>query len=448
MKIEFVNHSSFLVETRGVGLLCDPWLFGTAFNDGWALLSPTTFGPADFERVTHIWFSHEHPDHFSPASLRAIPEELRSRICVLYQVTADQKVVEFCAGMGFKEVKELQPDAWVELAAEVSVQCGPWTSGDSWLALRTPEATLLNVNDCAIYTPAETAAIREKVGPVDVLATQFSISSWDGNPQQVERRRAGAKSMLSRAKLHCQEFDARWVIPFASFVWFCHEENFFMNSEHNRIDDVARALDEDTPSTPVVLYPGDEWEVGEARDSSEAIRRYLEDIESVATRDQIVSPEVGSAELEQAAREFSAKVCADLSPLRLRLRLAMQRYRQDATGRRSLLARLASLATLRIPQPRIWVTDLAAAYRFDLFRGLRPSGDARADCDLTVGADSLHYAFRFLWGGETLQINGRFEEIRPEGRRPLFQYFWLAGGRNRGVELGWGALLRRRLGLG
>ena len=38
MKLEFVNHASYVLESGGVRLLCDPWLEGTAFNDGWALL--------------------------------------------------------------------------------------------------------------------------------------------------------------------------------------------------------------------------------------------------------------------------------------------------------------------------------------------------------------------------------------------------------------------------
>ena len=52
MKIRWVNHASFVVEAGGVGLLCDPWLFGTAFDDGWALLSETRMGPEDFSTVT------------------------------------------------------------------------------------------------------------------------------------------------------------------------------------------------------------------------------------------------------------------------------------------------------------------------------------------------------------------------------------------------------------
>jgi len=82
MLVEWVNHASFVVESGTVNLICDPWLDGTAFNHGWRLISPTIFRYEDFARVTHIWFSHEHPDHFSPSNLKRIPEQFRRNVTV------------------------------------------------------------------------------------------------------------------------------------------------------------------------------------------------------------------------------------------------------------------------------------------------------------------------------------------------------------------------------
>ena len=138
--------------------------------------------PEDWFGVTHLWFSHEHPDHFSPTTLRGIPEAAQARITALYQVTADGKVAGFCRGLGFRDVIELAPGRWHALAPGVELRCEPWSPGDSWLAIRTPEATLVNLNDCAINEAEQVAQVRAIVGRVDLLATQFSISAWDGNP--------------------------------------------------------------------------------------------------------------------------------------------------------------------------------------------------------------------------------------------------------------------------
>ena len=76
MKIIWVNHASFIFEHSNIRLICDPWLSGTAFNEGWHLLAETKFKLKDFSQITHIWISHEHPDHFSPATLKKIPKNL------------------------------------------------------------------------------------------------------------------------------------------------------------------------------------------------------------------------------------------------------------------------------------------------------------------------------------------------------------------------------------
>jgi L-ascorbate metabolism protein UlaG (beta-lactamase superfamily) len=75
MEIEFVNHSSFVVRHENIVLMIDPWLEGRVFNNGWELLAKTTFGFEDFASVTHIWFSHEHPDHFFQVATRELGQD-------------------------------------------------------------------------------------------------------------------------------------------------------------------------------------------------------------------------------------------------------------------------------------------------------------------------------------------------------------------------------------
>jgi len=63
----------------------DPWLHGDVFNESWTLHPDPVFSEDDMARVTHIWISHEHPDHLSIATLRGIREERRSAITALFQ---------------------------------------------------------------------------------------------------------------------------------------------------------------------------------------------------------------------------------------------------------------------------------------------------------------------------------------------------------------------------
>ncbi|HUQ52417.1 MAG TPA: MBL fold metallo-hydrolase [Gammaproteobacteria bacterium] len=449
MKIEFVNHSSFIVQSGEVSLLCDPWIEGTAFNDGWALISPTRFGYADFERVTHIWFSHEHPDHFAPPNLRKIPESLRRRIRVLYQGTLDRKVVDHCRKLGFGDVQELALDRWLALAPDFEVLCGAYPRGDSWLAVRAGGKVLLNLNDCNIYTPEAARPVRDLVGPVDALATQFSLSAWEGNPEEVERRRAGARTTLDRCVFHAQFFGAKQVIPFASFVWFCHDENFYINAEHNRVDRAFEELRARSPCQPCVMYPGDCLTVGESYNSRLALERHIADFDALAARPRVQAKRVSEEELLDAARKFCAVLAQQAGRRRLEVGLARAQARRllRRLSRRVSLGDLGWLArnvlTLRPRAARIYLWDRGQAYLFDLRRGLRPSSLPQDQCEICCSADSLVYAFRFLWGGLTLQVNGRFHEVYADARASIFDYFHLTDSFNRGERFAQNSAVRR-----
>src|SRR3546814_16475446 len=91
--ITFINHACFIVESGGVKLLCDPWIAGSALHDGWNLITEEEH--PGIHDVDYIWYSHEHPDHFSIPFLKSVPQEKRGNITVLYQRTNDHPVLDF-----------------------------------------------------------------------------------------------------------------------------------------------------------------------------------------------------------------------------------------------------------------------------------------------------------------------------------------------------------------
>src|SRR5437588_937147 len=102
MKVRFVGHASISIACQNQTILCDPWLVGKVFNDGWALVSPAS--PPSFADVDYIWISHEHPDHFNFPSLKGIPQADRSRIKVLYQRHSSPRIAEALLKLGFSQV--------------------------------------------------------------------------------------------------------------------------------------------------------------------------------------------------------------------------------------------------------------------------------------------------------------------------------------------------------
>lgn len=133
-KIFWVNHASSILEHDGVRLICDPWIEGTAFNNGWRLLSPTKFQYTDFAGISYIWFSHEHPDHFALPNLRKIPDEIRRRITVLFHFTKDKRVLNVCKSLGFS-TQELPESQWVRVA-NLDLLCGRNEEIDSWIGMK------------------------------------------------------------------------------------------------------------------------------------------------------------------------------------------------------------------------------------------------------------------------------------------------------------------------
>ena len=93
LTLTFVNHASVIFSQNKINLITDPWLFGSAFNNSWELISKSKMQIEDFKNISHIWFSHEHPDHFYPLVLSSIPEEIRNNITVLFQNTLDQYLI-------------------------------------------------------------------------------------------------------------------------------------------------------------------------------------------------------------------------------------------------------------------------------------------------------------------------------------------------------------------
>jgi len=456
MLIDFVNHASLIVSAGEVRLMSDPWLEGRVFDEGWALTAGTAMTYEDFKDVTHIWFSHEHPDHFLPDNLKKIAAEYRKSIHVLYQETKDKKVVRYCRGLGFKEVTELPPRRWVRLGPDVEVLNCPndttWLA-DSWLCVRTPGGSLLNMNDCGAYR--ELPAIKALVGDVDVLATQFSFAQWVNNVEAVDARRAHDRRVLESVKRQIDVLRPRYVIPFASFAWFCTDENFYLNADKNKLRDVVGFVRDNTTSEPIAMYPGDRWTVGEAHDSASAISRYEQDLTEIADpalRPRTRHDTVDARSLIEAGQGYRRRLLAIAPPFLVRAHLAWQSYENRAGFGVGLLLNLCRLACLSVEPANLFVTDLGQAFAFDLGGGLQPvdiPGDA---CDIMLSSASLAYCFRFDWGGETLYVNGCFQENKNWRAveamaypNRFFKYCNLLRRADLGYELSWGVAVRSLL---
>jgi len=272
VKLTFVNHAGFFLETAGTSIWCDPWTKGKVVNNCCALYSPSWQVP--IERVEYIWISHEHPDHFNFPTLKSVPETDRKRITVLYQRHSSPRVVEALKKMGFDKIQELPQYGWVDLRPGVRILCGSVGTMDSFLCVKSEGECILNLNDC-ICTDAQIQYIKRLVGRPTILMTQFSFAQWIGNHADDTD---AVQQKIRELKYRVFTFQPEFTVPMASFGYFCNQENAWMNKF---MISPARVMSMGLPNVNF-LYPGDVWDSTKRTfDTASAVARYMRDIESL-----------------------------------------------------------------------------------------------------------------------------------------------------------------------
>ncbi|MFD1341412.1 MBL fold metallo-hydrolase [Litorisediminicola beolgyonensis] len=413
-EIEFVNHASVLIREGGTALLTDPWYSGPAFHKGWRLLheTPEPEIEALLHRVTHIWISHEHPDHFSIGFFKRWGPLLKERgIAFLFQKIADQRVADFLRGQGLP-LTELAFGTEHALP-DMSVTCLKDEFYDSLLSVRAGGRHILNLNDCNIGTEERAREVRDAVGTCDILLTQFSYAAWKGGRENRAWREEAAQEKLANIRVQTEILEPGLVIPFASFVSFAHERNHYLNDAANRPEDVVAAF-EGAPFAVQVMKPGDVTNGTPDRAASDAAIAWWAE---VYARDvPLMTYETKSEDALRAA--FSGWV--------------------DRVGRNNSRPsmRLAQvLSPIRVFQPiAIRLDDTGTTWRVDPARGTLETTEAAPD--LVMHSESLWFLFSNSFGFDTLTVNGTLEEDAPGGFSRAARSLAIENLNNLGIRFG------------
>ena len=315
----FINHSCFLLEGTDSILLADPWMEGTAFNDGWALLDQSTSNNLliDYlessEKKFFIWYSHEHSDHFSTSFVHALQNRNLEPV-FLFHETGDKRVVSYLRKLNFEVIEVLDGEEIV-IEPEFSIRTWNFYSGDSYSLIRHNNIKILNLNDCDVRSQDLMKELKQKLqgaaDEIDILFTQFGYANWIGNEDDFERRREAATARLKKLMFQVESLQPKAVVPFASFIYFCHSENSYMNREQNTPQMVSEFAESHNFSAQTIfLKPWQEIDLSsenyleEMQLGSEGSLQHWENCLKSASEIKIEKKAISEEEVTQSIAEY------------------------------------------------------------------------------------------------------------------------------------------------
>ena len=166
MRIRNLNSAAVMIETKGLKILCDPWLVDGEHYGSWAIYPPMPFAAEDYDEVDFIYVSHIHHDHCSLKTL----SRLKKSIPVLIHRYDEKYLKMNIERLGY-DVIELPNDTDYDLGNGVTMNivaadyCDPEicnryygcgiiesdfgsTQIDSLCVINDGTYTVLNTNDC------------------------------------------------------------------------------------------------------------------------------------------------------------------------------------------------------------------------------------------------------------------------------------------------------------
>jgi hypothetical protein len=286
----------------------------------------------------------------------------------------------------------------------------PYSEGDSWCVINSGGRTILNLNDCVVATAAQCQAVQakvEKIAPhVDLMLTQFGYANWVGNPDEIALHKAAALEKIERIAVQIDHLRPRLVVPFASFVYFSHPENAYLNEAQNS----PRAIT-DAPglarhaSLVRFLQPGSVVDLDNATPAS------LRDEHERAVAHWTALKDEGHALLP-------AQPVAALGEVEA----AFAKYRGTVVANLYGLPRLLEVTRRMVPLV-IHLSDLQQTVMCSYRKGMTTL-DSNAPWHVSMTSSNAVFLFKNEYGFDTTMVNGRFRAGVP-GATSVFSRFFL-----------------------
>lgn len=423
--LQFVNHASILVKHGEISLLSDPWYQGDAFHKGWNLIHELKDNEiiALLDHVTHLWISHEHPDHFSILFFKKFGEKLKANnIQILFQNTNDKRVESFLSKSGYN-LKIISFDSWIKISNNFEILCFKDGFYDSGLAIKTSDKTILNLNDCVIKDKSRCKEVLKITGECDILASQFSYAAWKGGVENVSWRKLAAKEKIDALKLQASYFKPKVIVPFASYVYFSNNANSYLNDAANKPSDVVNAFI-GYDSKINIMKPFEIFEDIESDiDNTSSLNFWEKALKAIDMNNLKEYEIVSFDQLEDSFGKYKDRIFQNNTKWFMRL----VRYLSPIPAFKPVVIR---------------ITDLDINIRLDIFSDSIQK--CSADADISMYSESLNFVLSNTFGFDTLTVNGCFEEVSKSGFSRVARSLAIENLNNMGIEFRLGIIFNYR----
>lgn len=413
--LTFINHASVLVSHGEVSLLSDPWYQGDAFHKGWSLIHELADDEISdlLSKVTHIWISHEHPDHFSIMFFKKFGGEIKANgIKVIFQETSDKRVESFLSRAEYN-VHIIPFDTWTELSTDFKILCFKDGFYDSGLAIKTTDKTILNLNDCEIKDHSRCKEVLSLTGECDILVSQFSYAAWKGGRENLAWRQTAAREKIQTLKLQASHFRPKMLVPFASYVYFSNKLNYYLNDSANKPSDVVEAFS-DSDTAVKVMAPFDVLnDLDSNIDNRHALRFWDDALENLDSKELRQYEVISLAEIQKAFENYKTRI-----------------FQNNTRWFITLIRRISPIQAFK--PVIIRVLDLELVVKLDLLSNSLRLCDS--DPDLSMSSESLYFMLNNSFGFDTLTVNGCFEQESESGFSKAARSLSIENLNNLGIE--------------
>jgi UDP-MurNAc hydroxylase len=183
MRITYLGHAGFCVETSEVVVVIDPWLSSSgAYDSAWFqyprnhhLATSVADKLSDTTRARFLYVSHEHQDHLDLDFLRALPVRDFTVVVPRFRRTTLEHTL---GSLGPSRVVVCDDDEVVDVpggSLRLYVD-DSLVDRDSAILVELGSHRFLNLNDCKLLD--RLSEIASTVPQVDVFSCQFSGATW------------------------------------------------------------------------------------------------------------------------------------------------------------------------------------------------------------------------------------------------------------------------------